>query len=760
MRSGTDVMTDLVLLGAGHAHVEVLRRFARQPDPRLRLTLIAREPSTPYSGRLPALIRRECGPADAHIDLGPLTAVAGARLVVAEATAIDLAARQIAMHDRPAIRFDLLSIDIGALPAMPDGGGTDGGGPERGGPEHGGPGGGGPNGGSIAVKPIGGFLAALARLEHELADGARIALVGGGAAGTELALALAQRVAGRVRITLVCDTADPLPEAPPRARAVARGALAEARVELVCGVRAGAQADGRLALSDGSFLAVDAVLWATNVVGPPLLAESGLICDAAGCVVVDASLRSRSHEFVFAAGDCASMASAPRPKAGVWAVRAGPRLAANLRRVAHGQRPRRWRPQGAALAIVGLGHGRAVAWRNGVVASGRLVAWYKNWIDGRFVRRYAPAGLPRLGAQAEPEQVSLDPADLAVLSGATLHQARGGHQAPGGQAQSEQAPGTETALIQQATHLAAVLNDPFNFGRIAAAHALVRLHATGARPWTAVAVVTPSAAASAPARADVMAVLEGAAEVLAADGAALADCATASSGAPALSLVLSGHLVPHDRLVLTGHLVPPDRPGTTDRPGTGAQVGSAREAHAELCPEDALILTKPLGSGIILEGYRRGLAEAGWLLDALTAMTASSAVAAHILRQHRATACAAVAEHGLLGTLAALLRDANLSAALSADAIQALPGARALAHLGVERRGAVANRQGWPDPPDWPDLALLADPQIAGGLLAGVPAATAEACLAALHTAGYAAARIGQAEARRLDVPRLRLQAG
>src|SRR5271166_703525 len=311
MRSGTDMMTDLVLLGAGHAHVEVLRRFARRPETGLRLTLIAREPRTPYSGRLPALIRGECGPEAAYIDLGPLAAVADARLVIAEATAIDLAAREIAVRDRPAIRFDWLSIDIGGLPAMqPDGG--------------------------IGVKPIGGFLATLTRLERELADGARIALVGGGAAGTELALALAQRFAGRVRITLVCDTAEPLAEAPPRARTMARAALAEARVELVCGVRAGAQAAGKLALSDGSFLAVDAVLWASNVVGPPLLAEAGLVCDEAGCVVVDASLRSRGHDFVFAAGDCASIATAPRPKAGVWAVRAGPHLAANLRRVARG----------------------------------------------------------------------------------------------------------------------------------------------------------------------------------------------------------------------------------------------------------------------------------------------------------------------------------------------------------------------------------------------------------------------------------------
>jgi selenide,water dikinase len=618
-------------------------------------------------------------------------------LVIAEATAIDLAARQIAVRGRPAIRFDWLSIDIGGVPAMPPGGG-------------------------IGVKPIGDFLVTLARLEGALADGARVALVGGGAAGTELALALAERFAGRVRITLVCDTAEPLTEAPPRARAMARAALADARVELVCLVRAGAQADGRLALSDGSFLAVEAVLWASNVVGPPLLAESGLICDAAGCVVVDASLRSRGHDFVFAAGDCASIATAPRPKAGVWAVRAGPPLAANLRRVARGLRPRPWRAPAAALAIVGLGHGRAVAWRNGLAVSGRLVAWYKDWIDGRFLRRYAPAGLPRLAAQAEPEQVSLDPADLTVLSSRAAQPADG-----------EPAALADTALIQHATHLPALLNDPFGFGRIAAAHALVRLHATGARPWTAVAIVTPPAASPAPARADVMALLQGAAEVLAADGAALVDCATAAGGTPGLSLVLTG------RRRLTG------------------QPGPAREQPATLCPGDALILTKPLGSFVILEGYRRGLAEARWLLDALATMTASSAAAARILRHHGATACACVAEHGLVGTLAALLRDANLAAALSADAIPALSGARELARLGVARAAAAENRQAWPDPPDWPDLALLADPQVAGGLLAGVPEARAAACLAALQAAGYAAARIGQAEARRLDVPRLRL---
>ncbi|HET6238355.1 MAG TPA: FAD-dependent oxidoreductase [Acetobacteraceae bacterium] len=730
MRPGTDVMADLVLLGAGHAHVEVLRRFAHRPDPRLRLTLIAREPSTPYSGRLPALIRGECAPEEAHIDLGPLAAAAGARMVIAEATAIDLAARQIAVRRRPAIRFDFLSIDIGGIPVMPDGGG-------------------------IAVKPIGGFLAALARLESELADGARIALVGGGAAGTELALALArrfarsvgfagsggfagrQRPAGQPRITLVCDTADPLPLAPPRARAVARAALAEARVELVCGVRAGAQADGRLALSDGSFLAVEAVLWATDIVGPPLLAESGLICDAAGCVLVDASLRSRGHDFVFAAGDCAAIATAPRPKAGVWAVRAGPRLARNLRRVARGLRPRAWRAQATALAIVGLGHGRAVAWRNGVAVAGRLVARYKDWLDGRFMRRYARTGLPRrailaLGTvRAEGVAVNLDPADLAVLSGPSVPPAHGAapsHAGPGFPASTGSSAGAgsiATGLTQQATNLPALLNDPYDFGRIAAAHALVRLHAANARPWTAVAIVTPRAAPHDQARADVMALLQGAAEVLAADGAALVDCATATGSEAGLSLVLTGQAAP------------------------------ASGEEASLHPGDALILTKPLGSGIILEANRRGLAEARWLLGALEVMTASSATAADILRQHGAATCAVVAEHGVVGTLSALLRDANLAAGLFPDAIPALQGARELAHQGIEQTASTENRQAWPDPPDWADLALLTDPQIAGGLLAGVPEAWAETCLAALHAAGCAASCIGQAETRRLDVPRL-----
>src|SRR5215218_8426380 len=86
MQATGPVETDIVLLGAGHAHVEVLRRFAMRPERGARLTLIGREPETPYSGMLPGLIRGDYSFEQAHIDLAPLAVWAGARLLIAEAT--------------------------------------------------------------------------------------------------------------------------------------------------------------------------------------------------------------------------------------------------------------------------------------------------------------------------------------------------------------------------------------------------------------------------------------------------------------------------------------------------------------------------------------------------------------------------------------------------------------------------------------------------------------------------------------------------
>ena len=706
MQPSAPITTDLVLLGAGHAHVEVLRRFAMRREPGVRLTLIGREPETPYTGMLPGLIRGDYTFRQVHIDLAPLAASAGARLILAEATAIDLVERRLTVTGRPDVPFDLLSIDIGGEPAMPSGAG-------------------------LPVKPIGQFLARLSALEATLQPGARIAVVGAGAGGTELALALALRYRERARIVLVCDSVEPLGSAPAYARSTVRAALVDANVELACGVTAGAWTDGKLALSDGSFLEVATVLWATGVMGPAMLAAAGLDCDATGCVRVSATLRSVSHDFVFAAGDCATIEGNPRPKAGVWAVRAGAPLAQNLRRVARGQALRRWRPQTEALAIVGLGDGRALAWRNGVAVAGRAVWRWKDWIDRRWMRMYqepmAPmaAGDPGdksqgaspmrcggCGAKVGAEVLAGALAGLPRLPGADVLI---GLDAPDDAAVMLPPPGI--AVVQSVDHFRAFIDDPFVFGQIAAAHALSDLHAMGARPWTALAVAAVPYSSSAKMRTELADMLTGASQVLAADGCALVGGHSAEAAEPALGFAVTGLADPARLLRKSG-----------------------------LRPSDALVLTKPLGTGIVLAGHMRGLASAAWLQAAIDSMRMSNAAASRILQQYGAVACTDVTGFGLAGHLMEMLRASGVAAVVWPDQVPVLPGAVELATHGVESTLAVENRGALAGAGTDARSALLVDPQTSGGLLAGIAWERAGACVTALRHQGIAAAIIGVIE--------------
>ena len=348
---------DIVLLGAGHAHVEVLRRVAEMPIPGVKVTLIARERMTPYSGMLPAFLRGEVTFAETHLDCAALARRAKADLVLDAGVAIDREERKVRCADGAVRRYDLLSVNIGGTPRMAADGG-------------------------IPVKPIGRFLDRLAGMK--IARGGRIAVIGTGAAGVELALALRRRVA----VGLI-GPSPALPHAPKRAQEIIAAALAEAGIEHVAALAEG-YSDG-IVRTDAGPVSADGALWATGVVAAPFLADSGLACDADGCVLVGTTLQSLNDPRVLAAGDCASSAAWPRPKAGVWAVRAGGMLESNLRGIAVGQKPRPWRPQGQALAIIGLGDGRALAWRNGMVVCGHWVAKWKRLIDRRWMARYQTA---------------------------------------------------------------------------------------------------------------------------------------------------------------------------------------------------------------------------------------------------------------------------------------------------------------------------------------------------------------------------------
>jgi selenide,water dikinase len=175
MRTAVPISQDLVLIGGGHAHVHVLKSFGMRPAAGVRLTLIARDLETPYSGMLPGYVAGLYNFDECHIDLVRLARFAGARLIHAEAVGVDRAAREVLCRGRPPTRYDIVSLDIGSTPRLDD---------VPGAAEH-----------TTAVKPIADFAERWeALLERAREQGRmRLAIVGGGAGGVELALAAERR---------------------------------------------------------------------------------------------------------------------------------------------------------------------------------------------------------------------------------------------------------------------------------------------------------------------------------------------------------------------------------------------------------------------------------------------------------------------------------------------------------------------------------------------------------------------------------------
>ena len=201
------------------------------------------------------------------------------------------------------------------------------------------------------------------------------------------------------------------------------------------------------------------------------------------------------------------------------------------------------------------------------------------------------------------------------------------------------------------------------FGEIAAAHALSDLHAMGAQPWTALAVAAVPYAPARKMRAGLADMLQGATGALAADGCSLVGGHSAEAAEPALGFAVTGLADPSTLLRKAG-----------------------------LQPGDALVLTKPLGTGIVLAGHMRGLAHAAWLQAAIASMRSSNAVASHLFACG-ATACTDITGFGLAGHLMEMLQASSVGAVLWTDAVPALPGALELAAQGVESTLAPQNRR-------------------------------------------------------------------
>jgi selenide,water dikinase len=375
--------TRLVLVGGGHTHLEVLRRFALQPESGLDLTLISPSPLAAYSGMLPGLVAGHYSVAEAHIDLLPLTQWAKARFVRDTVVGLDLYTKTLALAEGDTEPFDIVSLDAGSAPDTSQ---------VPGAREH-----------TISVRPAATFLAAWSALQADAADGkvSTIAVVGGGAGGVEVLLAMQHRLHNDLgdkapRFALITDQPQLLPEHAPAVRARFGKLLVARGVVLHLNSGAIAVEPGTVITTHQRRIAVDRIVWATSAGAQPWLAASGLASDPRGFVQVDDTLRSKSHPFVFAAGDCATQITHPRPKSGVFAVRQGPPLAASLRRALHNEASAAYIPQRHALALISTGGKHAVASRGPFVFEGDWVWRWKDRIDRAFMAKYVhPAMAPQ-----------------------------------------------------------------------------------------------------------------------------------------------------------------------------------------------------------------------------------------------------------------------------------------------------------------------------------------------------------------------------
>jgi selenide,water dikinase len=731
----TPVLKDIVLIGAGHSHVGVLRMFGMDPMPGVRLTLVTRQVHTPYSGMLPGLIAGLYDHDQAHIDTGPLSRFAQARLYHSEVIGLDLAGRRIICRDRPPVPYDILSINIGSTPSAGQIPGVE---------EH-----------AIPVKPIDGFIERFetARTRVLKASGrARIGVVGGGAGGVELLLSLHRRLTRDVAaagfdptglaFTLITSSDELLPTFPPRMRRRFAELLHERDVRVIAGGKAmEVRADAVLVDGNGP-VALDEIFWTTRAAPAAWLAETGLALDPDGFIRVTETLQSVSHRDVFAAGDIAAIEGHAPPKSGVYAVRSGPPLTANLRRMLEGKRLVAYKPQREALYLISTGERYALGARNGFTFEGAWVWKLKDFIDQRFMAKFN--ALPEMGAaDATPVPAIADQAAIKEISalamrcggcgakvGATiLANALGtiepaarddvvvGLDAPDDAAVVD--TGGRRLSVHTVDYFRAIVDDPYMFGKIAANHALGDIYAMGAEPQTALAIATVPYGIEAKVEADLAQMMAGANEILREAKCALVGGHTSEGAELALGFAVNG-LVDRDAALRKGGL----------RPG------------------DALILTKPVGTGSLLAAHMRGKAKARWVMAAIEHMTQSNRTAADILRAHGASAATDITGFGLLGHLVEMVKAGNVDATLWLPRMPLLDGLAETMAAGifsslqpqnVRLRRAIRNLEAVADHPLYP---VLFDPQTAGGLLASVPSDRAHGCIGALRAGGYASAAI------------------
>lgn len=756
MRVLTEPITqELVLIGGGHTHAIALRMMGMKALPGVRVTLISEASESAYSGMLPGRVAGIYRDPECFVNLATLADFAEAQFYVDRVTGLDLTNRKILCDRHPPVAFDVLSIDIGSTPTLL--------------PEIK------PNAPILPAKPVRPFLDRWDALLHCISRQPelpiRLAIVGGGAGGVELAFTMQHQIhtilqtAGQpltnLQLHIIHRGGQLVPQFNSWAQHHIQALLHQRQVQVHLHETVNSVQGTLLTCASGLTLNCDAIVWVTQAAAPDWLAKAGLAVDDRGFVQVNDGLQSISHPFVFAVGDVATMVNHPRPKAGVFAVRQGPPLVQNLRRFLQNRPLKPFHPQKHYLSLLNTADGQAIGIRGRFGWRSALLWHWKDHIDRSFMRRLND--LPKMdqgmGLQirktVQPHQTKADatndhgPAMYCAGCGSKVGstilkrvlQRLQPHALPlvdFAQTTSEFATGqtaikpkilvdlsfpddaaviqvaNDQIMVQSVDFFPALVSDPFVFGQISANHALSDVYAMGAQPHSALAIATIPHASEALVEESLYQLLAGALQVLQQAGATLIGGHTTEATELAFGLTCNG-FTSADRLMRKG----------------GLQLGQA------------LILTKPLGTGTLFAAKMQRKALGRWLDQAVASMLRSNQQAAQCFLRYGVTTCTDITGFGLIGHLLEMVQASTVGALVNLDAIPVLAGALATIEQGIlsslqsqnrHASHAIANASTLPD---HPKFQLLFDPQTSGGLLAAVPLEFETSCVAALRHLGY-----------------------
>jgi selenide,water dikinase len=712
------VEKEIVLLGAGNSHLQVVKWWGMDPIRGTSLTLVNDAARIPYSGMLPGCIAGAYTRDEVEIDVSRLCAVSGVRLIQARAERVAHEENRVILEGRPPLRYDLLSLNIGSQPAVPIG---------DEGPE------------TLLLKPLCSLMnrmEALDRPARESDEPFPVVVVGGGAGGFEICLALRKRLIDceQVSLTLLTSGANVLASAGGSVSVLGEKALSRNGVRLLTNARVTGGDAKSLQLENGETVECACCIWATQAEPTELIARSGFEADARGFLQAEDTLQSVTSPDVFATGDCVSLASYPdMPKAGIFAVREGPVLWENLRASIEGESLKPYRPQKLYLFLLNTSDGAAVVNYGPFAGQGNWAFRWKTFIDRRWMRKlhdsYAPGSMEEeedmrcggCGAKLGREVLDrvLDRLDTGsrpdVLSGVR----------PGDDAAVLETPPGKVQL-QTTDFFKAFVEDPYLFGQIAANNAISDIFAMNGDPAVALALVTIPEASNTVREELLFQVLSGALETFKLHDVVLAGGHTTESMDFQVGFTVTGY-ADKDSLFTKG----------------GLAVG------------DQLVLTKPLGTGSLLRAAGMGLCDASDWQAVIDGMLWSNREAAGAFARHGVRACTDVTGFGLVGHLLEMLDAGGVSAEIMASSVPLYPGFEEFAapatgepilstlHEENARSGSRVRFEASSLP------AWLFDPQTSGGLLAAVAPEKLDPVLAELKQVGCApAAHVGEVVAR------------